>query len=117
MLKLLPTCKTELQELSEKSPDGFPWDRIGQGGGVWLLGKNETMDCGETAETLSEVCFLLAKEILAEATRYMLEVRKEGHPLLQQVRKKRYAAADVPDLITLASKITRYGKLLKKKGY
>jgi len=84
---------------------------------MWLLGKDENMYAGETCDKLSEVAFEIGQEMVEEATRYMLEVRQEGHPLLQQVRKKRYAAADVPDLIDLAQKIIRYGKLLKKKGF
>jgi len=66
---------------------------------------------------MSELAFTLASEILEEVAEYELESRKSGHPLLMEVRRRRYLAADTAELLGLAMQILKWGKLMKKKGY
>ncbi len=118
MLTLLPPKESEYDKLCDRAPADFPWNRVARlSDGDYLLWTNEHHSGGGAHETMSELAFVLAAEILAEIAEYELESRKPGHPLLMEVRKKRYLAADTKDLLALASQILKWGKLMKKKGY
>lgn len=113
-LRLIVDNDAAFQNLLDRAPD-FPVDvSISRRGGCMA----EVSDGIYTIyDKPSELAFSLARDLLEEAVKYELEVRKGGHPLLQEVRKKRYLAADPVDMIDLAQKLQKWGRLMKKKGY
>ena len=117
MLTLLVDNDKIFQDLVAKAPTDFPWDRVNQIDGGFILGKDADNFSGSMHNDLSELATTLASEILVEVAEYELESRKGGHPLLMEVRRRRYLAADTAELLQLASQILKWSKLMKKKGY
>ena len=117
-LKLISDRQKDWDRLMAKTPENFPWKRIGQiTGGGWTLARDEYCGSGEIHRSLSDACFSLAREFLEAAVEMELEVRKQGHPLLTQVRRKRYDASDAPGLVERAEAYRLFGVRLKREGY
>ena len=117
MLKKVFDAEELFQELMKDSPDGVPWHRVmcqsPTGIKDWLLKVGDGI--WTIYDDLPSLANERARELIEDAIRQEIEVRKEGHPLLTLVRKKRYLAASPVNMLELARELIRWSKRSDKK--